>query len=251
MTWPLPSAQELDAFYKSTEHGMSASMRAALADNPDAVWHEMCARRLVELSRRNHDDVFTWIDIGAGAGEMAVRLAREFPRARGIAIDLHERPPALRDADVEWRRIDMTESDWSDCIDARPDLAFATGVWEHVMRPDLFARAAVAILAPGGVFYATTPNYGSLARKVLGTRWPYYNPGEHLCMPTPHGAQLCLANAAIQASRSPSEIKARAIAVQYSIGYVLAHFGLPQVNALARRRVYLPSGAMESVIRLA
>jgi SAM-dependent methyltransferase len=257
VTLPTPSAAELTEFYQSLDFGLTPRARGLLAENPDAASHDMIVRRLIEVSGRASGDVFTWIDVGAGAGEIAGKLASHFPAARGIAIDIHEGPPALAGSGVEWRRININDGVPADQPDLKADLVCASAVWEHVPRPDVFARNVLSLLRPGGVLYMMTPNYGSMARRLLGTRWPYFAPGEHLCMPTPRGARICLRNELDSAlgpdAAAAAEISARSIRLQYSAGFVAAKLGLPLPLArplLHRPRIHLPSGAMESVVRL-
>jgi hypothetical protein len=250
-----PSPDELAAFYRSmTQFGMSHTMRAMLDAHPEAAGPDMSVRRLVKQCERRRDDSFTWIDIGAGAGEMAEKLASHFPFSRGIAVDIHDRPPQLVAPNVEWHRIDIASRDWSKKLPGRAEIVYATGVWEHVIRPDIFARNAVSLLAPEGVLYMTTPNYASLARRLLGRHWPYYVPGEHICMPTPRGARLCLRDALwhMFGPDVKAKISARAILIRYSPSLVLTKLGLRALASVCPNRphVYLPSGAMESVVRL-
>jgi SAM-dependent methyltransferase len=254
ITLPPPSPALLARLYDSFAFGMPQRTRALLAENPDAAWHDMSARRLVGLIGRSQESSFTWIDVGAGAGELAARLARHFPAARGIALDIHDRPPELAASTVEWRRVDIADSAWPERLEVRADLVYATGVWEHVPRPDIFARNVLSLLAPGGTLYMTTPNYASLMRRILGRHWPYYNPGEHICMPTPRGARLCLHRqvSALLGPDASADIAARPILIQYAAGFVLAKLGIPACGKVLPRwfRVHLPSGALEAVVRL-
>ena len=255
VTLPPPAADMLSDFYRTTtEFGMSKSTRKILAKNPEAAWHDMSARRIVALSGKKREDAFTWIDIGAGAGEMALMLANQFPVATGIALDIHERPPTLEGTAIQWHRVDLSDLEWPARLGVHGDIVYATGVWEHVERADLFARAALSLMAPHGLLYMTTPNYSSLARRVFGSRWPYYAPGEHIAMPTPKGARLCLANELrnMHGTQAKARISAKPILVQYSAGFVLTKLGIPWIAKRMpnRPRVYLPSGAMEAVVRL-
>ena len=255
LTLPPPTPQSLHELYRSFEFGLSSFSRELLADNPEAVWHDMCARRLIRLSGRSAKDSFTWIDVGAGGGELALRLATEFPNARGRAVDIHAEPPALAGCEnVEWCKIDIAEDDFARELGGKADLVFATGVWEHVRMPHIFARNMLALLNPGGTLYMTTPNFGSLARRAFGSRWPYFIPGEHLCMPTPKGARLCLQRelVAINGTEVRSVIAARPVLIRYSLRFVFAKFEMPRIASLIPKSwyAYLPSGAMESIVKL-
>jgi 2-polyprenyl-3-methyl-5-hydroxy-6-metoxy-1,4-benzoquinol methylase len=256
LTLPAPSSGVLAELYASFEFGLSKFTRGLLSDNPTAVWHETCVRRVVELSGRAGDATFTWIDVGAGGGEIARKLAERFPSSSGLAIDIHDRPPDLIDgpANVNWRRIDIACDSFADIVATKADLVFAIGVWEHVRRPDIFARNMLSMLNPGGVLYMETPNYGSWARRLMGQHWPYFLPGEHLCMPTPKGARLCLSRelANVEAGGHSSAVSAQSILIRYSVRFALAKFSMSGLARLVPATLYahLPSGAMESVVCL-
>jgi hypothetical protein len=50
---------------------------------------------------------------------------------------------------------------------------------EHVRAPARFLRRAEELLEEGGVLYLTTPNFGSLARRMLGEAWSVIH-SEHI-----------------------------------------------------------------------
>lgn len=52
-------------------------------------------------------------------------------------------------------------------------------VLEHVDQPVAMINRATDLLEPGGVLYLTTPNYNSLDRLGLGSRWDVFHP-EHI-----------------------------------------------------------------------
>ena len=235
LTLPPPSPAALAELYGSFEFGLSKFTRGLLSDNPAAVWHETCVRHLVKLSARARDAAFTWIDVGAGAGEIARKLAEHFPASSGLAIDIHDRPPELAEGppNVRWQRIDVAHDSFAAELGVKADLVFAIGVWEHVRRPDIFARNMLSLLNPGGIVYMETPNYGSLARRLMGRHWPYFLPGEHLCMPTPKGARLCLSRelAKLDDGNRASALAARPILLRYSVRFALAKFSMPAPGA--------------------
>jgi 2-polyprenyl-3-methyl-5-hydroxy-6-metoxy-1,4-benzoquinol methylase len=256
LTLPPPRPEQIAELYKAHEFGMSSLSRQLISDNSEAAWHSMCAKRIASLYPGDGKSAFAWIDVGAGGGEMARVMTRQFPASRGIALDIHDRPPTLAGVDnVKWQQLDITSDDFAGAINRRADIVFATGVWEHVRRPDIFARNAVSLVKPGGLLYMTTPNYGSLARRIFGTSWPYFNPGEHLCMPTPKGARLCLSreiDRAFGGSQS-AKIWARPILVRYGLRFALTKLGMPRLGRALPPRLaaFVPSGAMETIAQLA
>ena len=51
---------------------------------------------------------------------------------------------------------------------------------EHVDAPVAFLNACAGLLKPGGLLLVETPNVGGGMSRVMGRRWPYYRPPEHL-----------------------------------------------------------------------
>jgi 2-polyprenyl-3-methyl-5-hydroxy-6-metoxy-1,4-benzoquinol methylase len=60
------------------------------------------------------------------------------------------------------------------------DVVTAFEVVEHLREPALEAGTITEALRPGGLFYCTTPNFGALARRVVGERWVIIEYPEHL-----------------------------------------------------------------------
>jgi 2-polyprenyl-3-methyl-5-hydroxy-6-metoxy-1,4-benzoquinol methylase len=69
-----------------------------------------------------------------------------------------------------------------------PDGAFdgvvSLEVLEHVPSPQAFLDELARVTRPGGALLLTTPNFGGLTRRALGTRWRVITP-EHLGYFTP------------------------------------------------------------------
>jgi SAM-dependent methyltransferase len=65
------------------------------------------------------------------------------------------------------------------------DVVTAFEVVEHVSDPLAEAAAIASALRPGGLLYLTTPNFGSLSRRLLRGRWSVVSYPEHLSYFTP------------------------------------------------------------------
>lgn len=239
-TWPLPSRDALSALYGSFASGVDATLRDLRHATPLTAWFDTVVRRVSRLGGFRRETAFRWLDVGAGGGELAAALTREFPRASGLALDWSPRPAGL-DERVAWQAADLNDSP----IDApQAELVISVSVWEHVLEPAVFLRDLVKLVAPGGLLYVVCPDAGSLAFRVLRTRWPYWIPGEHLNMPTRRGAQRCLE----RATSAGDAITVEPIGLPYPPAYVLGFLGLERV---ARRMrwlppVPLPVGALEA-----
>lgn len=60
------------------------------------------------------------------------------------------------------------------------DVISAFEIIEHEYSPLTLAKTMYALLRPGGIAVATTPNHGSNWRKIMGSYWPGYTHTEHL-----------------------------------------------------------------------
>ncbi len=253
VTFPMPSAAALSALYSSYEAGLPREQRARMDAGIGEPWHKLCVKRIASIARIPAGASFNWVDIGAGNGEMANLMIRHFPNSRGLAIDLHDRPKTL-ESGIDWVQADLNVENFAQAIHWRAaDLVYATAVWEHLVRPDAFIANVLRLLGPRGTLYLICPNYASLARAVLNTRWPYFSPGEHLTMPSPLGARVCLHRGWAQSQRPGTiAVVSHAICLPYSLSYTAARFGL---NFLARSIPHqlefpLPVGALETASRI-
>jgi SAM-dependent methyltransferase len=78
------------------------------------------------------------------------------------------------------------------------DVVTAFDVIEHVAHPAEFLADVAAVLEPGGVFLASTPNVGSLTARAFGKHWhfyypyhlSYFSPETFAAAAAPHGLQL-------------------------------------------------------------
>jgi SAM-dependent methyltransferase len=60
------------------------------------------------------------------------------------------------------------------------DVVTTFEVLEHMADPRREVRSIARVLRPGGVLYATTPNFSSLTRRLLGPRYRVIDYPEHL-----------------------------------------------------------------------
>jgi SAM-dependent methyltransferase len=119
------------------------------------VWREM-----LRLKRRGFAPERI-LDAGSGFGQYSFRLARIFPQAQILGLDVK---PELVDsgnqyakkaggANVIFQTGDLLEMDWADEF----DLALSVDVLEHIEDDRRMIRNIGASLRPGGLFVLTTP----------------------------------------------------------------------------------------------
>jgi SAM-dependent methyltransferase len=105
----------------------------------------------------------------------------------GVARDLGF---DVRGLDLNEAAIDEARRDFGDRVHAGPldqqafpgerfDVVTLIDVLEHVPDPAALLATIAARLTPGGIAAAVLPDTGSWVHRLLGRRWPHYNP-EHL-----------------------------------------------------------------------
>jgi 2-polyprenyl-3-methyl-5-hydroxy-6-metoxy-1,4-benzoquinol methylase len=115
------------------------------------------------------------LDVGCGDGQLLKTAQKEGWDPMGI--DLSE--PAIRLC--RKASLPASKTDFFDEVldPQRFDAIVMSELLEHVPAPQRFLKRAEELLRPGGVLYLTTPNFGSLGRRMLGAHWSVVHP-EHI-----------------------------------------------------------------------
>ncbi|MHC4471663.1 MAG: class I SAM-dependent methyltransferase [Planctomycetota bacterium] len=129
------------------------------------------------------------LDVGAGAG-LFLEVARdEGWEAEGVELSARAAEEAAR------RSIRVHVGDLADLdLEGGFDAAVSFETLEHVPDPAGFLSSIRAVLRPGGGLLVSTPNFGSLNRRILGREWLPIAP-DHLCLLTPRALRSCLERA--------------------------------------------------------
>lgn len=255
LTFPLPTDQQIKDLYSSFSGGLIPSVKVIRDNNPLTTWYSQCIQHAIHSLSIDEATTFSWLDAGAGSGELSALLARKFPLSAGTAVDFHDKPASLQKAgNIGWVNTDInTESGWEkQGIAEKYDLIFLITVLEHVKYPNKLIYGLLKKLNPGGCLYLTVPDYGSAAAQFLQKRWPYFLPGEHLCIPTVKGMRMMLEEICSSLfSARVFTIKVNSAVLPYPLGYYLNYFGLSRVPAmLAGRTVRFPTGILEASVVL-
>jgi len=115
------------------------------------------------------------LDVGCGDGQLLQTAKDEGWDA--VGIDLAETAILL----CHRRGLTASKTDFFDgsLDEKRFDVIVMSELIEHVPSPQRFLKRAEELLDAGGVLYLTTPNFGSLARRMLGETWSVIHP-EHI-----------------------------------------------------------------------
>ncbi|KAM5543811.1 hypothetical protein V8D89_002428 [Ganoderma adspersum] len=96
------------------------------------------------------------LEIGSGSGAWTIQAAKAFPRARVVAIDQNPIPPRPLPSNVEFHKLDITET--FPFEDEAFDIVHARLVLMHVPGAEDVLRRAVRLLKPGGWIIVEDPD---------------------------------------------------------------------------------------------
>lgn len=102
---------------------------------------------------------FTVLEIGCGAGHVAGGIARSYPHATVFATDLLPRCVELTQAnypELQVRQVDADEP--LPFADATVDVVVSCNLFEHIHDERRHLQEVHRLLAPGGVYFISTPH---------------------------------------------------------------------------------------------
>lgn len=140
----------------------------------DALFEELNTLRFAELLGQfaTRCEGRRLLDVGCGLGQL-VKVAGD----RGWdSLGIDQSSTAVQIANRLGANVERRDF-FSEELDGRRfDVIVMTELVEHVARPRDFLERAFRMLAPGGLFYVTTPNFDSLTRRVVGGAWDPIHP---------------------------------------------------------------------------
>lgn len=167
---PLPTLAELQAYYDSQfDSGMYQTFTSA-----EQMKTMTAKQRLKEITPVIKPQG-RWLDVGCANGVFVREAAALGAAAEGVELSSVAVKQAI-DAGLPVRcggLEDVEEAPGFDCITA-------FDVLEHVLDPLGFLQDIASRLKPGGHAALTMPDKSSIFAKLMGPRWWFYIPEEHL-----------------------------------------------------------------------
>ena len=165
---PMPSLQQLAAFYPADYHSMThAGLLSAIRNHLRIAHLEKLAPPAGAI-----------LDYGCGDGSFLVQAAAHFP---GRPLWGYEIAARAEKSVFAAGSVTIIKGSLPDLLAVLPpcSLISLNHVIEHLPDPAATVSALVNRLAPGGVFEGQTPAADSLERSVFGTRWSGYHAPRH------------------------------------------------------------------------
>lgn len=167
--WPVPTAAELLQYYeRSYREGLYKTFVDA-----EQMKAQTAAYRYKVLSDKVQGSL--WLDVGCADGQFLSVLHARGHAATGIDVsEVAVQRAQQRGLDARVAALEEFPANTTF------DVITAFDVLEHVRNPIGFLRSARDMMHAGSYFAITTPNLNSLLRHVMGRRWYFYIPDEHL-----------------------------------------------------------------------
>lgn len=189
MQRPLPTATELQAYYDAQ---YASGMYKTFADATE-MKAMTARRRLHEISPRV-PAAGRWLDVGAADGTFVREARRLGIQAEGVELS------AVAVEQARGAGLPVTQGALED-VALMPgyDCITAFDVLEHVLDPSGFLSALADRLRTGGFAVLTMPNASSVFCRLMGPRWWFYIPDEHLHYFDPATIRAMMARAGLEA----------------------------------------------------
>ncbi len=136
-------------------------------------------RRLTEMTGTND---LRLLDVGCAAGKFLMMAQEAGFRAEGLELNAEY---------VEFirvhRRVAVRQELLADAVYPEDSFDVVTlwDVLEHVPDPRTLTAEIARILKPGGIVALTTINHDCFNERILGKRWRYWMPPDHVCSFSP------------------------------------------------------------------
>lgn len=202
---PMPSLEQLAAFYPSDYHSMT---HAGLLNR---VRNSVRIRRLAKLCRRDGPI----LDYGCGGGAFLIQAARSLPEREFWGFEISNQAETTI---LEGGRVTIVRGSPHDLFGLLPRCALITlnHVIEHLPDPLAVVSELTDRLLPDGILEGQTPASDSLERSVFGLKWSGYHAPRHTVVFSRAGLCRMLERAGLSAPKVQGAFNPAGIAVSLS-----------------------------------
>lgn len=178
-TTPIPSKEELDAFYNTFDYRDNSSAEKIIRSD---------AKQSLGKIGRYTNKKGELLDVGCGRGYF-------LDEARTVGWDTYGADTSRIVVDFAKKRLHLNVF-YSDIFSFQPDKSFdlvtLNQVIEHFSNPEGLINQCSKYLKSGGLMYISTPNAESISARVLKGNFDHFIPPEHLSYFSQHTLQRLL-----------------------------------------------------------
>ena len=182
--YPLPSTQEIEAFYNKTR--VVSDLKQIIKQNiedfdkggqaPKRDWFDKVFNTAKKYTKKEKLHI---LEIGSGYGYFIHYATKQGHKAIGteVTADFTEIGNAAIEGDIfyipDGNYDKVVENNWA-------DLVYLEHVLEHVLEPDQIIAQIKNKISVNGVLHISVPNSKSFLAKLMGSKWPWACPPDHL-----------------------------------------------------------------------
>lgn len=206
-TWPMPTQDDTLGRYSTDWFEREYLPSYGVDPHNPSVAH-LAPRHSQELKLANRfRKLNRLLDIGAGAGLFLVTARDAGWQVDGVEIS--EYGPRYAQEQFGIGVVHGTLETAAFPADSF-DVVFLQDTIEHVSEPVGLMCEVSRVLRPGGAVILSTPNYGGIVRRTLGSQWALVSPAEHVHLFTLRGVLRLFECSGFAADRLESDIDANA-----------------------------------------
>jgi 2-polyprenyl-3-methyl-5-hydroxy-6-metoxy-1,4-benzoquinol methylase len=182
--YPLPSTQEIEAFYNKTR--VVSDLKQIIKQNitdfdkggqaPKRDWFNKVFNTAKKYTKKEKLNI---LEIGSGYGYFIHYATKQGHKAIGteVTADFTKIGNAAIEGDIfyihDGNYDKVVENNWA-------DLVYLEHVLEHVLEPDQIIAQIKNKISANGILHISVPNSKSFLAKVMGSKWPWACPPDHL-----------------------------------------------------------------------
>jgi len=182
--YPLPSTKEIEAFYNKTRvvSDLKQIIKQHIEDfdkggqAPKRDWFDGV---FAAAKKYTHKEKLNILEIGSGYGYFIHHATRLGHKAIGTEVtsDYAEAANNAVNGDIlyipDGNYDKVAENNWA-------DLVYLEHVFEHVLEPNQIIAQIKNKISSVGILHMSVPNSKSFLAKVMGSKWPWACPPDHL-----------------------------------------------------------------------
>jgi len=182
--YPLPSTEEIEKFYNKTRvvSDLKEIIKKSIEDFDKGGWapkRDWFNKVINTAKKYTKKEKLNILEIGSGYGYFIHYTTKLGHTAIGTEVTASY--TEIGNAAIEGNIFYVPDGNYDKVVENNwADLVYLEHVLEHVLEPDQIMSQIKSKISPNGVLHISVPNSKSFLAKVMGSKWPWACPPDHL-----------------------------------------------------------------------